>query len=188
MNGATPVAIWESPMKSVVTISPSRSPNEFAVSSTNVRTAPKLFRASAKSVAPSPASPVAARTTTGSSTRDFDCDGLPLPNELFLQSLDQLIVGFVGADPKPLKRISVSSRESAIVISNASAPDVAAQRHEFERRMPRVVREQFEFLIGKSLRCLRQFVVASPEGFARDVLHARLKPCVTSPAAMSLSN
>ena len=74
------------------------------------------------------------------------------------------------------------------MIADTSMPDVIAQRRQIERRMPGIVQQELEFPIRQSLNRGRQIVVASPEGFARDLPHARLKPSVTSPAAISASS
>jgi hypothetical protein len=104
------------------------------------------------------------------------------------QSFDQLIVSLVVADPKPFENIAGLSRERAVMITDANTPDVLAQRHELERGVTGIVRKQLKFFVRQSLGCARQLIVASPEGFARDVPHARLKPCVTLPDAMSASS
>lgn len=51
------------------------------------------------------------------------------------KSFDQLIISLVAADPKPLEKIAALSGERPIMISDANAPDVLAQRHELERRV-----------------------------------------------------
>ena len=104
------------------------------------------------------------------------------------KSFNQLIVGFVAADPKPLEDTATLSRESAIMVPDANPPDVAAQGHELERTMAGIVRKQLKLFVRKPLCRAWQFLVASPEGFARDVPHGRLKPCLTSPVAISASS
>jgi hypothetical protein len=52
------------------------------------------------------------------------------------------------ADPEPEESLTVTGRESAIIVCDSCGPEVRPDLFEAQRAMPRVVEPEYELLVG----------------------------------------
>jgi hypothetical protein len=65
--------------------------------------------------------------------------------------LDEAVVVFVRADPKPDDEIALFLRNSSIVISDSCGPDVSDKRFELHRRMKRITQPKLKLFSRETL-------------------------------------
>jgi hypothetical protein len=63
----------------------------------------------------------------------------------------EVVVFFVCADPKPHDKVTFSTRQSAIMITDPNGPNIRGQRLELHRRMERIARPNLKLFSGQTL-------------------------------------
>lgn len=85
--------------------------------------------------------------------------------------LEQLIVGRVVPDPKPLQAVGALAGEGAVVEPHSCGVE-DADFFEANRRMSRVASEEFKVFVGKAADFFRKLPVVNPEVGVGEVLQS----------------